>query len=299
MQVDEEITATYVTHDGKFAVIGTAGGKVHFYNLKRGTSLGSTTGGSRRITAVAFSPDGNGAISGNDDGQLVLYSFGSGAPQPKALGTISDDVSAINYSADGLRVFALALDGNVYQYNPVTGASAGGASRTGISRAMAMALSPDGKLLAVGGRDAKIAVFDIPAMTLKKMLQGPGDDQLHRVGFDENSKFLIAGSNGNGVGMWETSRLGEKYTKQYEGMGEWARGAGFTPDGRCAAVFDSEIGISMWDRETGIRKHELKFSQLRGDGDEILVTAGCIGPDGTALVATKSGRLFHFTLTSN
>ncbi len=299
MHVDEEIASTYVTHDGKFAAIGTAGGKVYFYNLKRGTSMGSTQGGSRRITAVAFSPDGNGAISGNDDGQLVLYSFGSGTPQPKALGTISDDVSAITYSPDGLRVFALAYDGNVYQYNPVTGASAGGASRTGISRAMAMALSPDGKLLAVGGRDAQVAVFDIPAMTLKKTLQGPGDDLVHRVGFDENSKYLIAGSNGDGVGMWETARLGEKYTQQYKGMGEWARGTGFTPDGRCAAVFDSEIGISLWDRETGIRKHELKFSQLRGDGDEILVTAGCIAPDGTALVATKAGRLFHFTLTSN
>ncbi len=297
IELRESITSLFSSPDGKFGIAGTASGKVHFFNLKRGTSPSPSSGGTRPITAVAYSQDGTVAASGNDSGLLVLYTFVGGAPQPQSLATIDYSVQSMVFSPDGKVLFVVDRDGTLHRYNPVA-RSRIGSFPTGISRPNSIAISPDGSLVAIGGRDSKVAVFDAINLTLKRTVTAPGDDHIQRVAFSADGSYMIAGSNGNGVGLWDTRNLGEKAIRQFKDLGEWTRGIGITPDKAAAVGFDSEKGLMVWDLEHGTERRSLLFSQFRDSNDNMRVEAGFIAADGTALVGTRSGRLLHFTLGS-
>ncbi|MBZ0135324.1 MAG: protein kinase [Planctomycetes bacterium] len=296
--VGEEISSVAVTPDGKYAAVGGSSGRVFFFNLKRGTQLGSSKGGTRRITAMAVSDDGKYAASGNDDGNLVVFELSGNSVQASDLGSAGDDVYGLAFSGNNNVLFAATRDGSVSRYNPVTKTRIGGATPTGLDRAQCMALSPDGSLLAIGGEDAYVAVFDASRMVIKQKLQGPGDDLIQSVAFSADSGQLIAGSIGDDVAVWNTRRLTEKPTKQYKGLSEWVRGVGFSSDGRRCAAFDNEKRLMVWDARSGTEQRQLEFvDKLKGDKD-FVPSAGVIGPDGTVLIATREGELIHMQLKS-
>lgn len=296
INIGQEITALAVSSDGKYAAAGTNSGNVFFYNLKRGTKLGSSKGGSRRITSLAVSPDGKYAASGNDDGNLVLFDLSGSSVQASDMGNAGDDVFGLAFSNNNNALFVATREGNVLRYNPTTKARLGGATPTGLDRAQCMALSPDGKLLAIGGEDAYVAVFDANRMVLKQKLEGPGDDLIQSVQFSSDSNRLIAGSIGDDVAVWNTRRLTAKPSKQFKGLSEWVRGVGFSPDGVRCAAFDNETRLMVWDVERGFEQRNMDYeSKLEGDKD-FLPSAGVIGPDGTVLIGTREGELVHMTL---
>lgn len=298
INIGEEISALAVSADGKYAAAGTSSGRVYFYNLKRGTQLGSSRGGSRRITAMAVSPDGKYAASGNDDGNLVLFDLSTNSVQASDLGSAGDDVFGLAFSNNNNFLYVATRDGSVSRFNPTTKARVGGATPTGLGRAQCMALSPDGNLLAVGGEDAYIVVFDANRWVSKGKLEGPGDDLIQSVQFSADSSQLIAGSIGNDVAVWDTRRLDKKPTRQYEGLSEWVRGVGFSADGVRCAAFDSETRLVVWDVKKGTTQRPMEYdSLLKGDKD-FLPSSGVIGPDGTVLIGTRQGELVHMQLKS-
>lgn len=295
--IGEEVTALNVTSDGKYAVAGTASGRVFFYNLKRGTQLGSSKGGSRRITAVAFSEDGNVAASGNDDGNLVLFDLSGSSVQARDMGSVGDDVFGLIFNSNASVLYVATRDAALTRYNPNTRTKLGTVA-TGLDRAQCIALSSDNKLLAIGGDDGEIAVFDANRMVLKETLDGPGDDMIQSVSFSADNSQLMAGSIGDDVAVWDTNRLTKKPTKEFQGLSEWVRGVGFSEDGRRCAAFDSEERLIVWDVRSGTELRRLDFSEkLKGDKD-FMPSAGVIGADGTVLIGTREGELVHMSLKS-
>ena len=295
IKVGEEISAVAVTADGKYAAAGTKSGKMYFYNLKRGTQLGSSTGGRRRITCIAFSQDGNLAACGNDDGNLVLFDISGTSVQASDMNNVGDDVFGLAFDKSGNTLFVATRDAQVTRFNPRTKAKLG-AFATGLDGAQCMSLSPDDNWLAVGGDDGEIAVFDASRLVLKETLDGPGDDRIQRVAFSSDSSQLICGSIGNDVGVWDMKKLTKKPVKEYTGLSEWIQGLGFSVDGRRCAGFDSEDRVVVWDTKSGIELRRLDYSEkLKGDKD-FMPSAGVIGPDGTVLIATREGELLHMQL---
>ncbi|MCG3183485.1 MAG: Serine/threonine-protein kinase PknD [Planctomycetes bacterium] len=295
ISVGEEISAVAVSNDGKYGAAGTASGKVYFYNLKRGTQLGTSRGGTRRITAMAISPDGAFAACGNDDGNVVLFDLSGNSPQAFDVGSIGDDVFGLAFTSNSNVLFAAARDAQVTRFNPRTRAKLG-AFATGLGRAQCMELSPNDAWLAVGGDDGQVAVFDANRLVLQKKLDAPGDDMIQRVAFSADSKQLMAGSIGNDVGIWETGQLKEKPTREFKGLSEWIRGVGFSSDGRRCAAFDNEEKLVVWDTRSGQVLRELPFKdKLQGQKD-FMPGAGVIGPDGTVLIGTREGELLHMTV---
>lgn len=294
INVGESITTLAVTDDGKFAAAGTDSGRVYFYNLKRGTTIGNSSGGRRKITALAISQDGTRVVSGNDDGDLVLFQISGTKVDTTEMGRISDDAFGLAFSTDGSVIYAAARDGKLTRFNTATKASIG-TMTTGIGRVNCMALSPDGKWLAIGGEKGQVGLFDASQMTIKKTLKNAGNEIIHSVSFSAKSDMVMAGSIDEKVSMWDLAKLSETPVKTYKGVDEWIRGVGFSNDGKRCAVFDTESRIVIFDARSGTEMKRLEFSKLKGQKD-VLATAGIIGPDGTLLLATREGELFHFTL---
>ena len=151
--------------------------------------------------------------------------------------------------------------------------------------------------LAVGGVDSKIALFDALRMVRIKMLQGPGDDQIQRVSFSQDSKLLIAGSIEDDIAIWDLTRLTKKSSRKLKGLSEWVRGVGFSQDGKRACAFDNEYRIIVWDARNGRELKKVKFSKLEGKKDLVPIS-GFIGADGTVLIGTDEGEIIHLTLKS-
>lgn len=296
IKVGEAITAVNASADGKFGAVGTESGKVIFYNLKRGTQLGQSVSGRRKVTSIAINSTGTVAVAGNDDGALVLFNPGDSTRGATTLESVNDVVNGIQFSPDGKVIFVLTRKGNIVSYN-AENKSMLGTTPTGIDRAMAFAISPDGTYLAAGGRDAKIAVFEIARMVLRETLEGPGDDQIQSVGFSADSRMLFAGSIGDNVALWEMQRLTKKPLRQFKGLGEWVRGTGFSSDGKRVCALDNEKRLIIWD--SGAKTQELKrleFSQLSEKGKDITVDTAWVSPDGTVLIGTREGNLIHLTV---
>jgi WD40 repeat protein len=292
----EEVTALFASADGRFAIAGTESGKVYFYNLKRGTQIGQSSGGRREITAVGISANGRVAACGNDDGNVVLFDLGTRGVRAHQLKQQDDDIEGIAFSPSGSVLYVLDYDGLVIRYNTKTRAKVG-TTKTGVSKPKSMALDRAGKQLAVGGVDSKIALFDATRMVRRKMLQGPGDDQIQRVSFSQDGKYLIAGSIQDDVAIWNLTRLTVKSTRKLKGLSEWVKGVGFSQDGKRACAFDNEFRIVVWDARNARELKKLKFSKIQGSKDLVPIS-GFVGADGTILIGTDEGEIIHLTLKS-
>ncbi|MBX3475102.1 MAG: protein kinase [Planctomycetes bacterium] len=296
IKVGEQMTSLFATADGKFGAAGTESGKVIFYNLKRGTQLGQSTSGRRKVTSICINSTGTVAAAGNDDGALVLFDP-TGGKAARPLDGLGDIVTGLAFSPDGKVLYALTRKGEVARYNAENGSKLN-TTPTGIDRAFAFAVSPDGNYLAAGGRDAKIAVFDAQRMVLRETLECFGDDQIQSLNFSADSRQLFAGSIGNDVAIWDTQRLTKKPVRQFKGLSEWLRGAGFSADGRRVAALDNEKRLIVWDAGTATELRKIEFAALSDKNKSFVVTAGWVSPDGTMLIGTRDGDLIHMTVRS-
>lgn len=296
IKVGEAVSALYATPDSKFAACGTATGKVIFYNLRRGTQMGQSSSGRRKVTAVAIDATGNLGVAGNDDGALVLFERDGTAFQARPLEGVGDVVTGVAFSPDSKVLYVLSRKGEITRFNPANRSKLGSTS-TGLGGAMALAVSPDGRYLAAGGKDAEIVVMNGNTMVLNKKLQGPGDDQIKALNFSHDSRQLIAGSNGDGVGVWDTGTLSEKPVRQLKGLSEWVCGTGFSADGKRCAALDNEKRIVVWDpSRSSDSAATLEFQALVAKGEDITVDCAWVASSGAILIGTREGNLIHLTV---
>jgi len=129
-----------------------------------------TVAGSRRqtlvgsqgvVTALAFQPDGTLVAAADLQGALRLWNSQDGKvvetfmAQPEQQRFVG-----IAFSPDGAALAASALNGDIQFWNPTTGAESAKVS-FGVG-ASTLAYSPDGQMIAVGGRDETVRVLELP-----------------------------------------------------------------------------------------------------------------------------------------
>ncbi|MBP9892752.1 MAG: protein kinase [Planctomycetes bacterium] len=298
-KADESIEAVAASADGKVGAYGTRGGKVAFYNLRRGNLIGQSTGGRRIIKSIAVSPDGNWGACGNDDGNVVIFDLSGATVRALACAErLDDDITGLGFSTDSRTLFVLAQDGTLARFN-VSSQTKAGAQPTGISKPNVMAVDPTGTFVAVGGNDGEIQVFDARSLVAKrpKPITLTNDGLVSAISFSQDGKYLAAASESDGVGMWETARLTDKPVVQYKGLDEWAKGVGFSADGRRVCGFDSEKRFVVWDRASGTENKRHEFEAFK-TAKRFEPRCGFIGPDGTVLIGTADGEFIHFTVKS-
>jgi WD40 repeat protein len=178
-----------------------------------GNSLATTAGtwdlgtGLRRHTAgdqfcVAYSPDGKSiALGGNS---LALYDAATGEKIRK-LGDEGHALWAVAFRPDGKAVASLGLTSKVRLWDPATGMELSeleGAERFeshGLPARPSLAISADGKLLAVGEEGEGVWLWDLTSRkkiaTLKRA-SGP-------VAFSRDGRTLATGGEDEAILLWD------------------------------------------------------------------------------------------------
>lgn len=269
--------------DGKTLASGGFDTTIRLWDASTGGLLRRLAGHASNISRLAWSADGKHLASGSNDGTARWWDaaagkevrvFGNDAdkmlgppgklPRPKRFIAPGDGVGMLGI----VRGVVLTPDGKslvtggvnhetVMVWDIATGRER---SRTAVGdRVMCLALSADGKTLAIGSTEGQIDLQDLATGRLLHRFEGhPG--RAFSVAWSPDGKTLVSGGP-DGACYWDTRTW--RPAGRREGPGDDSRYTLFSPDGKVVASGGHGSTLWLWDRVTG-----KELLSLEGDQDE-------------------------------
>ena len=159
--------------------------------------------------------------------------------------------------------------------------------------ARTLAYRPDGSLLAVGGADNTITLWDVATgQQVGASLEGHSD-VVNSVAFSPDGALLASGSNDGTVRLWALDQGGEVRTvRTLTGHSGVVWSVAFSPDGALLASGSADDTVRLWDVASGAPLGE----PLVGHTDDVFSVA--FNPDGRLLAsagADSVARLWDVT----
>jgi WD40 repeat protein/serine/threonine protein kinase len=293
---DKEVWKVAYSPDGTRLASASLDGTVKVWDPDTGAELLRLAGHDKPVWGVAYSPDGKLLATGGGDGTVRLWDSGTGAAV-RVLEVEAGEVAAVAFSPDGTRV-AGAVDAGYdekghllkspanrvavwevetgKELNPLAVTDAGLTS---------LAFSPDGRLVAAGGRDGVVRLWDGGRRETLVPHRDPRDGRtfsVNGVAFSPDGKTLASALSDSTVRVWDVPLRKEvKTLVGHHGAPTW--GVAFSPDGTRLATSADDATVRVWDL---------------AEGRWVLVLAGhtrgianvAYRPDGKALASASDDR---------
>ncbi len=210
-----------------------------------------TTGS--KVRALAMSPDGKLVAAGSEDGGGQLWDVATGKVGAKLTGH-TDWVLALTFSADGKQLASGGYDGTVRLWDVTTGTKARDVPAAPpappntpplpSNTVLALAFSPDGKQLAIGGTDAQVYLFTTADSKVVRSLPGH-TSSVTALLFHPSGALLVSGSKDRTLRLWNPAN--GQPIKTLEGHTGWVEGATFLAQGTRLASVGADRTVKLWD----------------------------------------------------
>lgn len=263
--------------DSGLLASGTSNTTIEIWEPRTGRLVQTLKGHKRWLTAIVFLLDGNSLISASEDKQVIVWDVATGRIKLPITGHPSQ-VWALAVSPDG-GTLATASD-VVRFYDPTTGRLRTVLSKEHSGMVSALAFSRNGRLMASGGDDKKVILWDLAKNQPCHVMTGH-HDQVWSVAFTPDSQMLVSGSSDRRVIIWNVQT--GKASHVLEGHADRVQCVATSFDGRTIASGSDDKNIILWDTQTGTRRAVLT-------GHARPVRAVAFSPDETML-ATGSWDL--------
>jgi WD40 repeat protein/serine/threonine protein kinase len=273
----DEVYSLAYSADGKWLATGGSEGTIKVWDPLAGVKEMTLTGHSGWVRGLAFAPEGKYLFSGGTDGTLRRWDLSTRS------GTIllahRDSMRAMAYCptpARGGVIVAGSSDG-VLQIHDLTKVVRTLPAHAGF--VFAIAVSPNGKLLASAGLDRIIKIWDTSTWKLRATLTGHLSD-VYSLAFNADATRLVSGSSDRTVRVWDVESAQELVTLRGEVGAVF--GVAFSPDGRHVASAGPS-GVRIWDAGESLER-----VVLAGHSDP--VTGIDFSPDGRLIASCSLDR---------
>ena len=240
--------------DGRFLASGSKDGTILLWGYK---SADGSVSVQTKLTVdrgeisglnLAFSPDGKTLASGTDD-TIQFWDTITGE-QKSALTSFN---TFLSFSPDGTTIIVCVdRNGTISLWNPITGKH----KKTvpgHIDRVASVALSPNGKTIAMGSDDGPIHLYDLDTSKNKITLFGH-KEYVQCLAFSSDGKMLVSGSRDQTVRLWDVNTGEHKQT--LTGHTDWVQSVALSPNGKTISSQQTGDGtIRFWDVDTGTPKN--------------------------------------------
>ena len=282
--------------DDRTLLVGGRDGSVRFLDLNTDNVRRASGRHAGAVVESAFSEDGRTAITAGEDGQLIVWDV-KRATAGETLEGHAGQITGLAISRDSSTLYTTGLDGKVLIWDLAGARRLGRSFQAGRNNAdmPRFALSPDGRVLALGLVDGTVALVD--ARTLRELSEfrvvpkGP----VTGMGYVPRGRLLVVGGDHGFLALVDPRR--GQVVKRLAGHGEKVLTPSFSADGRLMATASDDPG----DRNDGVVRLWTLPSGAPGGRPLRYPTVGDISlsPDGRRLAVTRppSGGVEIFDLT--
>ena len=258
---------------GKFLATGSEDNTIKLWSVPDGINIHTLAAHEGDVQDLAFSPDGGQLASASWDKAVKIWRISDYA----LINTLSGHDSCVNrvcFASDGKTLATASDDASIKIWN------AGGALlktlKPNIGDVKAMAFSPSGDILAIGG-------VELQFLALKDFSLLKDNDAyvygVRELAFSPDGKTLAAA-----LGMEKKMEIWSLETMSISGMikdSDWLNCIVFTPDGKFVVTGGS--AVKVWDIQSGIA-----VKTFEGHTDEIYSVS--VSPDGQYIASASNDK---------
>jgi serine/threonine-protein kinase len=276
--------------DGRTLAFVGYNSKIYLWNPATGRRTATLTvlSGAPCQDAVTFSPDGKRLAAGGGNG--VTYLWDRATDRRVAALTDPDrltNVVAVVFSPDGKTLITAGFTGRIDLWDLADGKRITTFNSVGSS----IAVSPDGKTLAVGGsgnEGGRTILRDLATGKRVATLTDPGANSpvfslVVSVAFSPDGKTLATGDSSGSTYLWDLATGTVIATLTDPGRNSSVESVAFSPDGKTLAAGDSEGVTYLWDLATGT-----VIATVADPGRHVTVLSVAFSPGGTMLATGDS-----------
>jgi WD40 repeat protein len=281
-----------LTPDGKTLAVEVARGSINLLDLGTGKNLRQLGPRKREITALAFAPKGKTLAATVEDillplpgqglafrrqGQVVMWDVATGRSLHQF--ALPAKACCLAWSLNG-KAIATGSSQGVALWDAASGKQRWHLAGA-VSGAYAVACSPDGKVLAIGGEDGSLRLAALASGKVLCRFQRHRSP-IHAVAFSADGKRLASGSDNGFLRLWDTAT--RKETHCLQGFHRAVTAVAFAPDGKTLASGGSEQTVKLWNPATGKER-------LPSSGHTGIIWSVAWSPDGKLVASGDSQRV--------
>jgi len=247
-------------------------------------------GHSHEVVSVAFSPDGQSALSGSCkqldaenqcvEGELFLWNLSTGSITARFSGH-AGWVNSVAFSPDGATAISASGDGLVLMWDLATGEilQRFAGHTAGVN---SVAFSPDGLSFLSASDDQTLILWDAVTGELIRRFEGHSG-AVYQASFSPDGSMAVSASQDTTLILWDVQT--GQIIRRLEGHTNIVTDAVFLPDGLSLVSCSWDMSLRLWDVQTG--------QQLRYQYFPVSMGSLALTPSGHTLIYNQIHEL-HF-----
>jgi DNA-binding SARP family transcriptional activator/WD40 repeat protein len=269
--------------DDRTMLVGGRDGSVRFLDLNTGKVRRASGRHAGAVVRATFSADGRTAITAGEDGRLIVWDVGR-ASAGETLEGHAGQITGLAISRDGSTLYTTGLDGKLLIWDLAGARRLGRPFKAGqeTPELPRYALSPDGRVLAIGQPDGTVALIDSetlrPSSEFRVVPKGP----VRGMGYVPHARLLVVGGDGGFLALVDPRR--GQIVEHLPGHRDSVFTPSFSADGRLMATASDDPGdrkdgvVRLWALPSGepvdrpLRYSAVGDISLSPDGRKLAVT---------------------------